>query len=68
MTANPLAPEWLTVPTDANALEPTVWSTNTTRTARGELEVAGVAASSLAGRYGTPLYVVDEADARGRAR
>jgi diaminopimelate decarboxylase len=68
VTVNPLAPDWLSVPEDANALEPAVWSTNASRNDRGELVVAGVSASQLAGRYGTPLYVVDEADARGRAR
>jgi diaminopimelate decarboxylase len=68
VTVNPLAPDWLSVPDDANALEPAVWSTNASRNERGELVVAGVTASQLAGRYGTPLYVVDEDDARGRAR
>jgi diaminopimelate decarboxylase len=68
VTVNPLAPDWLSVPEDANALEPAVWSTNASRNDRGELVVAGVSAPQLAGRYGTPLYVVDEADARGRAR
>jgi diaminopimelate decarboxylase len=68
MTANPLAPEWLAHPEDANALTPSVWSRNTHRTAAGEITVAGVTASDLAARFGTPLYVIDEADARGRAR
>jgi len=66
--ANPLAPSWLSVPEDANALPAAVWSTNATRAASGELTVAGVAASDLAREFGTPLYVVDEDDARGRAR
>ena len=68
MPANPLAPSWLSVPEDANALPAAVWSTNATRAASGELTVAGVAASDLAREFGTPLYVVDEDDARGRAR
>jgi len=66
--ANPLAPSWLTVPEDANALPAAVWSTNASRASSGELTVAGVAASDLAREFGTPLYVVDEEDARGRAR
>ena len=67
MTANPLAPAWLEPPTDANLLPPTVWSQNAVRAASGMLEVAGVEASALAAEFGTPLYVVDEADVRARA-
>jgi len=65
--ANPLAPSWLSVPLDANALVDTVWSQNAARSAAGELTVAGVPASALVATYGTPLYVVDEADVRARA-
>ena len=67
MTANPLAPAWLEVPSDANALEPTVWSKGATRTPSGVLEIAGLDVATLVAEYGTPVYVVDEADARGRA-
>ena len=67
MPANPLAPSWLSVPLDANALVDTVWSQNAARSAAGELTVAGVPASALVATYGTPLYVVDEADVRARA-
>ncbi|WP_374007305.1 diaminopimelate decarboxylase [Leifsonia sp. LS-T14] len=63
---NPLAPSWLHVPADANALAPGLWSRTTTR-ADGELTVGGVPAAALAERFGTPLYVIDEADARSRA-
>ncbi|NEM90475.1 diaminopimelate decarboxylase [Galbitalea soli] len=68
MSAHPLAPSWLSRPDDANALAPTVWSTGSSRSASGELQIAGVPASALAAEYGTPLYVVDETDARTRAR
>ncbi|QHC59342.1 diaminopimelate decarboxylase [Rathayibacter sp. VKM Ac-2760] len=64
---HPLAPEWLQCPDDANALASGVWSSGAARSAEGVLEVAGVAATELAARFGTPLYVVDEDDARGRA-
>lgn len=64
---HPLAPEWLVEPADANGLTASVWSGGTTRTVDGALEVAGVAAASLAEEFGTPLYVIDEADARRRA-
>jgi diaminopimelate decarboxylase len=68
VTANPLAPHWLELPGDANALPATVWSQNATRDASGELRVAGVTAAALAAEFGTPIYVVDEADVRARAR
>jgi len=67
VSANPLAPGWLTVPSDANGLEPTVWSHSATRSASGALEIGGMAVHDLVAEHGTPLYVVDEADARGRA-
>jgi diaminopimelate decarboxylase len=66
--ANPLAPEWLEPPQDANELAPAVWSAHAQRLASGALEIAGIEASRLAEQFGTPLYVVDEDDARGRAR
>ena len=65
---NPLAPAWLELPADANALPASVWSHNARRSAGGELAIAGVGASSLAAEFGTPVYVVDEADVRDRAR
>ncbi len=67
MTSNPLAPSWLVVPADANELAATVWSKNATRNDSGEITVAGVAASAIAAEFGTPVYVVDEADVRSRA-
>jgi diaminopimelate decarboxylase len=67
VSANPLAPAWLSVPADANALDPAVWSRSASRTASGALEIAGLDVASIVAEYGTPVYVVDEADARGRA-
>lgn len=67
MTINPLAPEWLAVPADADDLDPRIWSSGIARSRSGELTVAGVAATALAAEFGTPLYVVDEQDARDRA-
>lgn len=66
-TTNPLAPGWLAAPDDANAFADGLWPSSATRV-DGELVIGGVSASDLAARYGTPLYVVDEADARSRAR
>ena len=67
MHANPLAPSWLRPPEDANALAAGVWSATAARGADGGLVIGGVAAEALAAEYGTPLYVVDEADVRQRA-
>ncbi|TPW70667.1 diaminopimelate decarboxylase [Schumannella sp. 10F1B-5-1] len=67
MTVNPLAPAWLDHPADANALTPAVWPSSAERDADGRLVIAGVAATALAAEHGTPLYVVDEVDARSRA-
>jgi diaminopimelate decarboxylase len=63
---NPLAPG-LPVPEDANALDPRIWPTTAERDRTGRLVLGGVPADELAERFGTPLYVLDEADARGRA-
>lgn len=67
MASHPLAPSWLRAPDDANALAAGVWPANASRAATGELVVAGVSAPEIAARFGTPVYVVDEADARSRA-
>src|SRR3954447_22885861 len=68
MPDNPLAPAWLRVPQEPNALAEGLWSRNTRRSGAGEIEVAGVAVSRLAEEFGTPLFVLDEADLRERAR
>jgi diaminopimelate decarboxylase len=60
-------PGWLRAPDDANALAPQVWPERAHRDADGRIVVGGVSATELAERFGTPLYVVDEADARARA-
>ncbi len=68
MTENPLAPAWLSKPGDANELARNVWPTNLNRGADGTITIAGVRLSDLAEEFGTPLYLIDEADARSRAR
>lgn len=68
VSSNPLAPAWLQVPAEPNALDASVWSRTAARDeSSGEITLGGVTVGELAARYGTPLYVVDEADARGRA-
>ena len=65
---SPLAPDWLTVPEDVNALDPVVFSAGVSRHDDGQLAVQGIPASQLAADHGTPLLVVDEDDFRARAR
>ena len=67
MATNPLAPDWLRLPDDANALADGLWPATADRTPQGELSIGGCTASALAAEFGTPLYVVDETDARARA-
>ncbi|WP_150244862.1 diaminopimelate decarboxylase [Nocardiopsis quinghaiensis] len=57
----PLPPESL------NEFDPQVWSATARRT-DGELAVGGVGVRELAATHGTPLFVMDEEDFRGRAR
>ncbi|MEV4555998.1 diaminopimelate decarboxylase [Kitasatospora sp. NPDC049285] len=55
-------------PADLNALDPKVWSRTVTRNAEGVATVGGVDVRTLAAEFGTPAYVMDEADFRARAR
>jgi diaminopimelate decarboxylase len=68
VSVNPLAPSWLRHPDDANALAANVWSHNASRASDGELVIAGLRASEIVASFGTPVYVVDEADVRSRAQ
>ncbi len=65
--ATSAAPVWLIKPADANALVDGLWSGTATRAADGELHVGGLAASEIIAQCGSPVYVVDELDFRGRA-
>jgi diaminopimelate decarboxylase len=53
-------------PEDLGALDPHVWPRTATRVG-GELHLAGRPVTELARTHGTPLFVLDEADFRGRA-
>jgi diaminopimelate decarboxylase len=55
-------------PADLNALDPKVWAGSVTRGDDGAVRVGGVDVRELAEQYGTPAYVMDEADFRARAR
>lgn len=61
-------PLWLPTPTDVNELMPQLWPAGVSRDDQGRLSVAGIDAVSIADEFGTPVYVVDEADFRARAR
>ncbi|MGH3820792.1 MAG: diaminopimelate decarboxylase, partial [Pseudonocardiaceae bacterium] len=52
--------------TELHALHPAVWPRGAHRGDDGVVQLAGVPVSELAGTYGTPLFVVDEADFRSR--
>ncbi|MFF0598496.1 diaminopimelate decarboxylase [Streptomyces antibioticus] len=45
-----------------------VWPGSTTRLPDGDLAVAGVALATVADRYGTPAYALDEGEVRERCR
>jgi len=62
-----VVPAWLSAPDDVNELLPQLWARTVTRGDDGALRVGGVSVTELAATYGTPLYVVDEADFRSRA-
>ena len=60
-------PAWLREPEDPNALVPSLWSSTATKR-DGVLEVGGVRLTDLVAEHGSPAYVLDEDDFRGRAR
>jgi diaminopimelate decarboxylase len=49
-------------------LEPAVWPGSARRAADGALQLGGVDVRDLAAEFGTPAYVLDEADFRERCR
>jgi len=61
-------PAWLRPPDDVNELLPALWAGSVRRAASGALEVGGVDMRDLAAEHGTPAFVLDEADFRGRAQ
>jgi len=67
-------PAWLRTPDDVNALVPQLWARSVTRGDDGALRVGGadgvggIDVRELAARFGTPAYVLDEADLRARCR
>lgn len=45
-----------------------VWPASARRLAHGDISVGGVALTTVAARYGTPVYVLDEGEVRSRCR
>ncbi|MPZ93525.1 MAG: diaminopimelate decarboxylase [Propionibacteriales bacterium] len=60
-------PSWLSAPHDVNALVDSLWSSTVERSADGALSVGGIDVRRLVEQFGSPLYVLDEADFRSRA-
>jgi diaminopimelate decarboxylase len=61
-------PAWLTPPADVNRLEPALWPRSVARRPDGALGVGGMSVRDLAAEFGTPAYILDEEDFRGRCR
>jgi diaminopimelate decarboxylase len=55
-------------PADLNTLDPRVWSRTVARTTDGAAQVGGLDVRHLAEEFGTPAYILDEADFRARCR
>lgn len=56
-------------PTTRNTLAgPSVWPASTTEPLPGTVAVGGVPLAEIADRFGTPVYVLDEAEVRARCR
>jgi diaminopimelate decarboxylase len=61
-------PSWLAPPEDVNALVPSLWSSTARKNDAGALEIGGLDVRELVAAHGSPAYVLDESDFRGRAR
>ncbi|MEU3601319.1 diaminopimelate decarboxylase [Streptomyces sp. NPDC006798] len=65
MTAIPAIPVPVSIP---ELTGPPLWPASAVAAPGGDVAVAGVPLAELAGRYGTPVQVVDEGEVRARAR
>jgi diaminopimelate decarboxylase len=54
-------------PADLNALDPAIWP-RSARRIDGTLTIGGIDVRDLAAQYGTPAFLLDEEDFRGRCR
>lgn len=51
-----------------NAINPKIWPKGSTRNSSGVVEVGGIPVTEIADEFGTPVFLLDEEDFRGRAR
>ena len=65
--ATSAAPVWLVKPTDVNVLADGLWSGTVVRDGDGELHIGGLSVTDILAATGSPTYVFDEVDFRGRA-
>ncbi|OHU97380.1 Diaminopimelate decarboxylase [Mycobacterium talmoniae] len=65
---HPGAPPRPQTPEETGQLAPNVWPRNTVRGDDGVASIAGAKVTDLAAEYGTPLFIIDEDDFRGRCR
>lgn len=68
MAQNELKPGWLAAPSDNNELTVRIWPEGTTRDTDGEVVFGGVPSSDLTAQFGTPLYVIDQAEFERNAK
>nr|WP_167169124.1 diaminopimelate decarboxylase [Brooklawnia cerclae] len=61
-------PQWLERPADVNALDASLWSDTTFRGSDGALVTGGMPVTTALAETGSPVYLLDEADFRRRAR
>ena len=66
--ASELAPSWLSLPKDVNAISDSIWPASFVRDALGEIQVGGVSVAQLVAKYGSPLMDIDQADFISRAQ
>jgi len=55
-------------PVCLNGLATDLWPRTARLEADGDISIGGLRLSTLAARYGTPAYILDEADVRARCR
>ena len=66
--ADSLAPDWLVVPEDANALAAGVWPASAHRDDAGAIVLGGMPVTEIVREHGSPVLVIDEDEVRARAR
>ena len=68
MNDNQLAPSWLEVPKDVNAIQAGIWPKSFKRESDGHGSIGGNAVGDLVAEFGSPLYVLDKTEFFDRAK